>query len=340
MDKGRLIHPKEASTPPNMGGKVMKPLCFALSVILLFASWMPALLVPESYAQTMEWTKRYKGPGNSVDSATALVVDAQGNVYVTGFSTGAGSGWDYATIKSSPAGVRLWARRYNGPGNGYDYPNALAIDAGGNVYVTGISTGAGSGPDYATIKYSPTGEPLWLKRYNGPGNGIDAANALALDAQGNVYVTGSSEGVESQSDYATIKYSPSGVVIWVKRYNGPASSVDNARTLALDVAGNVYVTGFSMGIDSDWDYATIKYSPAGVRLWARRYNEPGNGGDQATGLALDAQGNVYVTGSSRGEGSDFDYATIKYSPFGEPQWMRWYNGPGNGGDYPHALAVV
>jgi len=241
-------------------------------------------------------------------------VDAQGNVCVTGESTGVGSGSDYVTIEYSPSGAVLWARRYNGPGNDYDGATAIALDGQGNVYVTGKSYGAGSSADYATIKYSPDGERLWTRRYNGPESFGDFATALALDGQGNVCVTGESIGIGLNADYVTIKYGPSGAVLWARRYNGPANDYDRATALALDGQGNVYVTGESEGAGSAYDYATIKYSATGERLWARRYNGAANDFDRAAALALDGQGNVYVTGYSNGGDSSDDYLTLKYSP--------------------------
>src|SRR3990172_7509608 len=74
------------------------------------------------------WVARYNGPGNSGDAASALAVDNAGNVYVTGYSDGSGSSWDYATIKYAPNGDSLWVRRYNGPGNSSDEAYALAVD--------------------------------------------------------------------------------------------------------------------------------------------------------------------------------------------------------------------
>ena len=122
-------------------------------MILLFTSWISPLLGSESYAETVEWAKRYNGPGDSSDMAYALVLGGQENVYVTGYSTGSGTGYDYATLKYSSAGQRLWAKRYNGPGNSEDSGLALAVDSQGNVYVTGYSYGAGTFQDYTTIKY-------------------------------------------------------------------------------------------------------------------------------------------------------------------------------------------
>ena len=88
----------------------------------------------------------------------------------------------------------LWTNRYNGPGNSDDDANAVAVDGSNNVIVTGYSAGSGSAYDYATIKYSSAGVPLWTNRYNGPGNRNDHASAVAVDGSNNVIVTGYSAG--------------------------------------------------------------------------------------------------------------------------------------------------
>jgi ankyrin repeat protein len=284
------------------------------------------------------WVRRYNGPGNSGDTASALAVDGSGNVYVTGYSVGSGTNYDYATIKYLPTGDTAWVRRYNGPGNDLDEVHALAVDASGNVYVTGRSYGSGTALDYATIKYLPNGDTAWVRRYDGPANWFDGAYALTVDGSGNVYVTGGSEGSGTSDDYATIKYLSNGDTAWVRRYNGPGNSGDCASALAVDSSGNVYVTGRSM-YSGDYDYATIKYNSNGDTAWVRRYNGPGNSADQAYALAVDGSGNVYVTGRSIGSGTDYDYATIKYNSNGDTAWVRRYNGSGNSGDYVHALAV-
>jgi len=283
------------------------------------------------------WVKRYNGTGALNDEAYAIAVDAQGNVYVTGGSYGASSMEDCVTIKYSAAGDRLWVKRYNGPGNGSDAATALALDSEGNVHVAGYASGVDSGYDFVTIKYSPSGELLWAKRYSGPGNNSDDARAIAVDAEGNVYVAGGSVGVDGNSDYVTIKYSAAGDRLWVKRYKCPDGC---AIALAVDADGNAYVTGTSPGGASSYDYVTIKYGPGGDLLWAKRYNGPGNGEDWASALAVDAQGNVYVTGYSKGTTEDpLDYATVKYGPTGDRLWVRRYSGPGNGSDWARAIAL-
>ena len=287
------------------------------------------------------WVRTYNGPGNGNDGARAIAVDRSGNVYVTGYSYG-GTSYDDATIKYYPNGDTAWLRRYNGPVvSWYDEAFAIAVDDSGTVYVTGGNCWSGMYPDYATIKYYPNGGIAWVRRYNGPGNYDDVAQAIAVDGSGNVYVTGYCyDDSGTTSDYATIKYYPNGDAAWVRRYNGPENGDDGARAIAVDRSGNVYVTGFSLASSwPDYDYATIKYYPSGDPAWVRTYNGPGNSTDEAVAIAVDESGNVYVTGRSKGSGSEDDYATIKYDANGNQLWVRRYNGPGNYQDRAYAIAV-
>jgi hypothetical protein len=180
-------------------------------------------------------------------------------VFVTGSSASTNVdpyNYDYATIKYSSAGVPLWTNRYDGPANQEDGATALATDAGGNVVVTGWSY-FGDYCDYLTIKYSSAGLPLWTNRYRGPALIYDAPRAVAVDARGHVYVTGSSGG-----DYVTIAYSSAGVPVWTNRYNGPANSSDDAYAVTVDASASVYVTGRSANNSTypyGYDYATVKY---------------------------------------------------------------------------------
>jgi len=287
-----------------------------------------------------QWVERYNGPGNGYDKARAIALDNSGNIYVTGYSVGSGTYYDYATVKYDSSGVEQWVERYNGPGNNIDAANAIALDSTGNVYVTGRSDGSGfNNYDYATVKYDSSGVEQWVARYNGPGNDWDGAHAIALDNSGNIYVTGYSAGSGTYEDYATVKYDSSGVEQWVARYNGPGNSWDRANAIVVDNAGHVYVTGQSEGSGTGWDYATVKYDSAGVEQWVARYNGPGNDWDQAGAIALDNSDNIYVTGYSWGSGTNYDYATVKYDSSGVEQWVERYNGPGNGWDYAYAIAL-
>jgi beta-propeller repeat-containing protein len=263
------------------------------------------------------WTNRYNGPANSGDGPSAMAVNRNGNVFVTGESYGgAGSISDYATVAYSAAGVALWTNRYDGPDGAYDSATAVAVDNAGNVFVTGQSGGPYFG--YLTIAYSGAGVAIWTNSYSS-GAGYNSPSAIAADGKGNVFVTGDSwGGGASNSDYATVAYSGAGVALWTNRYNGPGSNQDFASAVAVDTSGNIFVTGYSVGSESNYDYATIAYSGAGVALSTNRYNGPANGEDVPASrvcLAIGPGGAVYVTGRSDGNyGSDVvnDYATVKY----------------------------
>lgn len=275
------------------------------------------------------WIRYYNGlTNNNADIPYAIALDNLGNVYVTGTSEGADNNNDYATIKYSSSGVQLWAARYNGPGNSNDAADDIVVDASNNIYVTGQSTGISSGYDYATIKYNSSGTQLWAARYNGPGNNLDDANSIALDASGNVYVTGQSTSSGTGvgvNDYATVKYNSSGIQQWAARYNGPGNGADIATSIAVYNSGNIFVTGRSTGLGTNTDYAVIKYNTSGAQQWVQRYNGAGNSFDEASVVKVDASGNLYITGGSVGNGTSYDFATIKYHDQALPVEIAYFN---------------
>jgi len=357
-----------------------------------------AILVPLAglNASGQSWTNSYAGPGNNHDGATALVIGAQGNVYINGHSPSS-SDWfsqDFATVAYSSSGEPLWTNRYGLAG--VDEPADIAVGANGNVYVVGRCSEVmefGNEYDYATVAYTSSGVPIWTNRFggNGPGSTDDEARAVAVDTNGNIYVTGSSMlSSNTRSDFVTIAYSSIGLPLWTNLYNGPADGEDSAEAIAVGVDNKIFVTGRSEGIGTGFDYVTIAYDSSGLPLWTNRYDgdEQGISTDEATAIAVDGNGSVYVTGSagdptlfgdlvtisyagsglaqwtnafggngsgkaitvdethkrvlvagySDADGGD-DYITIAYSLAGIPLWTNRYNGPGNGHDIPEALAV-
>ncbi|NOS84012.1 MAG: T9SS type A sorting domain-containing protein [Ignavibacteria bacterium] len=296
---------------------------FILSLIILI------LTAGNLYSQvSTDWEKRYNGTGNDYDEATSIYVDGAGNIYVAGASTGSGSGKDFTVVKYNSDGLTQWVGRYNGPGNGDDDAYLVKVDNAGNVYVSGASTGSGSGLDYCVVKYNSAGVQQWASRYNGPGNATDEVYSLQIDNAGNVYITGYSNGGATGDDMCTIKYNSAGVQQWFKRHNeSPFNYDDYGNSIVIDNAGNSYVTGAVTRMNSDLDYFTVKYDANGSQVWFVFYNGPGNSEDFPSSNAIDAAGNIYVTGYSIGNGTSRDYCTIKYNNAGTQQWIQRYDGP-------------
>jgi hypothetical protein len=260
---------------------------------MLASDWLEA-------GQPHEWVAIYDGPSSNSDKGYALAVDSNDNIYVTGYSTGSGTDYDYATIKYSPdSNQPVWVARYNGPANNEDQAYAIAIDSSDNIYGTGPSFGSGTGPDYATIKYSPdSNQPVWVARYDGPASDFDRAFAIAVDSNNNIYVTGESEG-----SCATIKYAPdSNIPVWMARY-----SSSTGYAIAMDGNDDIYVAGVSTGPD----YITIKYaSDSNQPVWVATYDGPGSGYDALYDIAVDSNDNIYVTGARyNGPGNSYDWTT-------------------------------
>ena len=166
-----------------------------------------------------------------------------------------------------------------------NYKSGEAINSNLRVLIALMVFFAGSVP-FASAGDVQEG---WVARYN-PSNNNDDARAIAVDGAGNVYVTGQSRssGTEDLFDYATVKYNSAGQQQWVARYNGPGNGFDSPTGIAVDSSGNVYVTGGSPGLGTDFDYATIKYNSAGQQQWVARYNGPKNDYDSASAIAIDS----------------------------------------------------
>jgi hypothetical protein len=304
-------------------------------------AWVGActLLCFVSHIRAQEPPKRVTPSGNATDQATAIAVDGKGNVYVTGFAHNAGAGQTYLTIKYDSSGKQQWTQRYGGPGNESHKATAIALDRAGNVYVTGSSEGVGTGRDYATIKYDSNGKQQWAQRYNGEGNGYDYPTAMLIDEQGNVTVTGYSRGVNTGYDCLTIQYDGNGKQQWVQRYNGPGNEDDKASAIALDRAGNIYVSGSTHTSAREVAYLVLKYDRKGVQQWVQHYVKKKGWTDAASALAVDSAGNVYVTGQEQVSGLGSDFLTIKYDTGGKQQWIQRYHGPGMEEDKAVAIGL-
>ena len=286
------------------------------------------------------WVRTYEDNNEITDRnyAKAISVDTNGNAYITGFTEGADHTLSYSTLKYNSSGNLLWATKYSESSNGFSKANALAVDYYGNVYVTGSSNGSGAISDFVTVKYTSNGNQAWVKRYNSPPEGMDISYSsdAVVDANGNIYVTGTSEGEDSFLDYYTIKYDPAGNQLWKNTF----ALQGEVYSMFVDSQHNVYVTGKEEVSYAD-DYLTIKYDSNGNQVWAKTYDGPTHNNDSAYSISGDSSGYIYITGAS-GTGYDIttsDYATIKYDSEGTEQWIRRHDGIGHGNDYAYKVTL-
>jgi len=323
-----------------------RKMCFSLISFFLFTCFMLVCLPGEAASQPdsatapkLAWEKRYNGKLNLTDIAKSVVADSQGNVIVTGSSITETTA-DIVTIKYNSSGTVLWTKRYDGGAAGSDVPAGLAVDGKSNVIVTGASGGQGTLSDFVTIKYSPSGSKMWVRRYDGKAHGNDAAVALAVDPKGNIYVTGSSDATgQGNLDYLTLKYDPNGKKIWESRFNGASNRADTPAAIAADGSGRVYVTGMSTGkLKTGIDIATVKYNADGKQAWAKVYDSPSHYFDVGRAIAVDASGNVHVTGEATTSLSQ-DFVTLKYNSKGQELWAKFYDGPSHHADTARAIAL-
>lgn len=275
------------------------------------------------------WTARFDGGGDDYPKAVAL--GQQGFLFVTGYSAGAGTGFDFLTVKYGLQGEILWNRRFNGPGNGDDFAAGLTVDSFGYIYVAGQSyTGSATGFDLALLKYSPAGELLWQKTYGADGSGPEEARGIALDTDGSIYVAGT-----SQNDFVTVKFLPSGDTAWVRHYGG--AGIDESVALKLDAAGNAFIAGTVDYGGLSADFGVVKYSPNGDSLWSQTYDGSANSAEEAAAFVVGSQNQVYLAGSSAGVGTGSDFAVVAFDSSGNFLWDFRYNGPGNSTDLPFSL---
>jgi hypothetical protein len=236
-------------------------------------------------------------------------------------STCAATGLALIFIGLAPGrGAEVWTARYNGPGSAQDVAVAVALDPLGNAYLTGNSAAPGLTPAIATVKYDSAGAEQWVARFEGA-----SARSLALDGDGNALIAG---GIGP--DFLTLKYDPQGNLLWDAREKGFEEESGLAVSVGVDRAGSVYVTGSFLSFGSRNYLVTVKYGPAGDRVWSRRYAGLEIRNDQAVSLAVDGEDGIYVSGNS---GTTGPTLLLRYGRDGQELWAKSH--PGSN----HSLAL-
>ena len=230
-----------------------------------------------------------------------------------------------------------------------------ATDAAGNFYLAGgfyntitvgniTLTSAGEG-DIVVVKYDASENILWARRAGG--NGSDALYKIAVDGNGNVFLTGAFYGSNlpfanttlqnaGNSDIFILKYDASGNEIWAKRAGG--SGREEGRAIKTDAAGNLYMAGmfFSSTISfgnivlnntGSGDAFVVKYDASGNVVWAK--SSSGNNEEWPNGINVDANGNVLLTGGFYSTTATFGGITLTRAGAATDMFIVKYDSNGN-----------
>ena len=299
-------------------------------------------------AAAVTWSARYNDDDNEADFATALAVDGANRAIVSGYASlyggGAGNSNDIYTIGYSAAGAQLWADQYNGPAGNDDRSTAVAsaVDGSNNVAVVGYGKNASLNDDIYLLKYNAAGVRQWAATpYDG--GGLDQPAAVAFAANGDLFVAGKTWR-NGDFDYFVARYSgATGALLWggaPRFYNGAGNGSDYATALAVDGAGNVYVTGYATGTGGHGDIVTLRYDGATGDVmagWPKAYD--GGGYDHGVAVVIDPHNDdAIVAGTSFVGPGNHDIVLLRYAADGALVWSRDLDL--NGGDEAAAALAI
>ncbi|MCL4817217.1 MAG: S8 family serine peptidase [Flavobacteriales bacterium] len=285
----------------------------------------------------LQWDEIYNGSSSLNDGGTSLQLDASGNVYVSAFTQDANNGSDFLLLKYNNSGSLLLNQQFD-LNNVHDVPVSLMVTST-RLAIAGATQVGITDWDYLYVAYHPVnGSYISHSTSTGGTAGFDKVHDLQTDASGNFYLTGTVFNASTGYDILTVKLDDNLNVIWSANYNSTSTMNDVGNALAVDNAGNVIVTGFSETSTEGTNYVTIQYNSSGTQQWVKTFNGEGNAADTARAIAIDANDNIYITGSSF-NGSTEDFYTTKYKSNGTELWGIAFNGIYNGSDRAFDIAL-
>lgn len=381
------------------------------------------------------WLVNYDGPGHRTDEPSAMVVDADGSVYVGGTTYAVGQNDNLLLLKYSPDGILLWDTIFNHPANGYERVSDIALDHQGNIIVVGperhadgpyrtvwkFEPAAGGllwsfslqdssncgfhqdlrggavvtaddcvllgGCGFEVVKLAPDGQVLW-SRAERPADAIDLITDIAVAGDGRILCGGVSSASNAGSGVVAydadgnflwrdvqlgnhgavfgpanvafdeagnaiaafepetscglfsillVKYDPAGEREWITPYSANPCNTFSPGGMVIANENEIYIVG-SLGGSSN--LATIKFNGSGQMAWERMHDGPLHSTDIGVDIALDALGNVYVTGTELNTGAqDRDMVTISYDPAGNQRWIVSEGSPTHANDFGLAIGL-
>ncbi len=289
------------------------------------------LVIKYDSAGVQQWQRTFTGTaaGGGADRAVGLMLTSAGDVVVAGYLVNVTTGLDFFAAKlNSSDGTVAWSQSYDGGFNKIDVVNALALTAADEVVLAGYSQDASNNEDALTLKVPAAGgAAIWTRRFAGVTGMADRINAVALGADGDVFVTGYTQG--ANIDIYSARYKGAdGAEEWKSIYNGPANKNDAAYDLKVDLAGNVVIAATASDVNAVNDGLTLKLNgTTGAVIWNAFYAGPAGKTDRMSVVGLDPNGHVIATGYSLIANNTSDIYTAKYDKnTGAELWAIRYNG--------------
>jgi cysteine-rich repeat protein len=256
----------------------------------------------------LELVETYDTPGDHPDSAYAIALDAEANVFLSGYH----GGEDAWVGKFDNDGNELWMDVHNGVGNDDDYAYSLVHDGDGGVVVAGRERGLTS-DDTWIRRYDPDGNELWTTIHAAPANSVYWGRDVARAGDGTFVVVG-----RVDADLWLAKFTPDGDEVWATTFSNPGTGNVLGYGVAVDSEGNIVVAGAldRFDIDQGYNILVLKYSSVGELMWMRtEMSNIFNGNESANDVVVDAEDNILVVGA---------IATGQFDNVNQNIWIRKY----------------